>query len=104
MYPILNLTHVLDFLDTSGMGVIDFNLGNLRSEIPSHYPTVNHSPCDYQTLNNRHNDEVTFKQNYTLLKSFGVSQLSFKLNTQSLTCITNDTRKAHNKGTKLAST
>jgi len=28
---------------------IDFNLGTPRSEIPSHYPTVNHSPCDYQT-------------------------------------------------------
>jgi len=28
---------------------IDFNLGTPRSEIPSHYPTVNHIPCDYQT-------------------------------------------------------
>jgi hypothetical protein len=25
---------------------LDFNLGTPRSEIPSHYPTVNHSPCD----------------------------------------------------------
>jgi len=28
---------------------IDFNLVTPRSEIPSHYPTVNHIPCDYQT-------------------------------------------------------
>ena len=28
---------------------IDFNLGTLRYEISSHYPTVNHNPCDYQT-------------------------------------------------------
>jgi hypothetical protein len=30
---------------------IDFNLGTPRSEIPSHYPTVNHNHCDYQTQN-----------------------------------------------------
>jgi len=30
---------------------IDFNLGTPRSEILSHYPTVNHNPCDYQTKN-----------------------------------------------------
>jgi len=28
---------------------IDFNLGTHRSEIPSHYPIVNHSPYDYPT-------------------------------------------------------
>ena len=28
---------------------LDFNLGTPRSEIPSHYPTVNHSPYDYPT-------------------------------------------------------
>jgi len=28
---------------------IDFNLRTPRSEISSHYPTVNHNPCDYQT-------------------------------------------------------
>ena len=30
---------------------LDFNLGTPRSEISSHYHTVNHSPCDYQTQN-----------------------------------------------------
>ena len=25
---------------------LDFNLGTPRSEIPSHYPTVSHNPCD----------------------------------------------------------
>ena len=28
---------------------IDFNLGIPRFEIPSHYSTINHIPCDYQT-------------------------------------------------------
>ena len=30
---------------------LDFNLGTPRSEIPSHYLTINHSPYDYQTQN-----------------------------------------------------
>ena len=32
-----------------GPTYIDFNLGTPRSEISSHYPTVNHNPCDYHT-------------------------------------------------------
>ncbi|KEH30012.1 hypothetical protein MTR_4g057980 [Medicago truncatula] len=30
---------------------LDFNLGTPRSEIPSHYPMVSHSPCDLSDLN-----------------------------------------------------
>jgi len=31
-----------------GPARLDFNLETPRSEIPSHYPTINHNPCDYQ--------------------------------------------------------
>jgi len=39
-----------------------------------------------------------------VLHDFGVVHMSLQLNTQFLSCITNDIRKAHNKGTRLAST
>ena len=54
---------------------LDFNLGTPRSEIPSHYPLVNHNPCDlsdskqYQMVKLPSN-----KTTKTLLKSFGVAQ------------------------------
>jgi len=41
------------FFTTQDLGPtrIDFNLGTPRSEIPSHYPTVNQNPYDYHTQN-----------------------------------------------------
>jgi len=42
---------------------LDINLGTPRSEIPSHYPMVSHSPCDLSDLNTNSKSEVIFKQN-----------------------------------------
>jgi len=53
---------------------LDFNLGTPRSEIPSHYPTVSHSPCD---LSDQKQSIVNYLQTQTtttLLTSFGVAQ------------------------------
>ena len=67
---------------------LDFNLGTPRSEIPSHYPMVSHSPCDLSDLKQQTQDEATFKQITTaLLNSFGVAHKSLQLYTQSLTSI-----------------
>jgi len=43
-----------------GLTRLDFNLGTPRSEIPSHYPTVSHNPCDLSDQKQT-NGEVTFK-------------------------------------------
>ena len=84
-----------------GPTCIDFNLGTPRSEIPSHYPMVSHSPCDlsYQKQTNT-KMKLPSHKNYTLLKSFGVSQPTqllasqlrsstheFTTRSRSLTCI-----------------
>ena len=54
---------------------IDFNLGTPRSEIPSHYPMVSHSPCDLSDQKQTNTKmKLPSNKNYTLLKSFGVSQ------------------------------
>ena len=50
---------------------LDFNLGTPRSEIPSHYPTVNHSPCDYQTQNKQIVKLPSNKQLQPCLKTLG---------------------------------
>jgi len=56
-------------------------IGTPRSEIPSHYPMVSHSPCDLSDLNT--NSRMKLPSNTTtntLLTSFGVVHTSLQLN------------------------
>ena len=60
---------------------IDFNLGTPRSEIPSHYPMVSHSPSDLSDLNtNSCMKLLSNSTTNTLLTRFGVVHTSLQLN------------------------
>jgi len=52
---------------------IDFNLGTPRSEIPSHFPQSTTAPVIIR-LQTQQKMKLPSNKNYTLLKSFGVSQ------------------------------
>jgi len=60
------LIKLLIYTKDLGHTHLDFNLGTPRSEIPPHYPTVNHNPCDYQTLNNKQTMKLPSNNNYNL--------------------------------------
>ena len=108
------LSKLLVYTKDLGPTRIDFNLGTPRSEIPSHYPMVSHSPCDLSDLNTNkkmklpsnklpntvlHSFAVVHNLPSFLLQSLGVENMSLQLNKQSQTCITNDTREEHTQKT-----
>jgi len=45
------LSKLLVYTKYLGPTRTDFNLGTPRSKIPSHYPIINHNPCDLSDLN-----------------------------------------------------
>jgi len=97
---------ILVYTNDLGPIRLDFNLRTPRSEIPSHYPTVKHNPCYYQTIRLKTHKWWSCLQtnNYDLAYKLWCSTTSFQLNKQSLTCIKMIQERLTINSTKLAST